>query len=301
MFDKTNAQVSADTASFETPETEIVMDTAGGNIWQIGEPHKLFFDTAHSGTRAILTDTLDAYPPNDTSSFIYIIRNPFTQTCLTCMEFWHKYDMDTLADKGLIDASYDGGNSWVIVRDTFVNAIGSHFMWDPDYHALNGNFTNHPLITSGKSDGWIKSGFCWQWYLPVTPDTIIPNPDSMLIRFTFISDSIVENKEGWMIDDIVAAARHELCSSTNEPSQNEAVTVYPNPFSTDAIIQTEKYFKKATLTVYNSLGQPVMQLKNVSGESILLSREHLPGGLYFLHLAQDNKIFKTVKLIITDH
>src|SRR5687767_10238215 len=115
----TNAQWSRDTVSFETPTTSIVIDTVGGNLWQIGKPQKAFFDTAHSGINAILTDTLNDYPSNDTSSFIYIITDPYTLTCLTCMEFSHKYDMDSPGDKGLIDASYNGGASWIAVKDTF--------------------------------------------------------------------------------------------------------------------------------------------------------------------------------------
>ena len=301
-FSTANAQEAIDTISFEIPETEIVLDTSGSNLWQIGKPQKIYFDTAHSGMNAILTDTINHYPPNDTSSFIYIIRNPFTQTCLTCMEFWHKYDMDSLADKGIIDASYDGGNSWVVVKDTFVNTLSTNFMWSPDYHMSTGNFTNHPLVTSGKSDGWIKSGFCWQWYFAVSPDTIIANPDSLLLRFTFISDSILESREGWMIDDIVTTAGSlELCSGVNEPYHNERITVYPNPFSTQAFVQTEKSLHQATLTVCNSLGQKVKQMKNLSGQSFILERDNLPVGLYFLQLTQENKFLNTTRIFITDH
>ncbi len=296
-----NAQPTLDTVSFESPSTKILIDTTGGNVWQIGKPQKTYFDTAHSGINAIQTDTLNAYPPNDTSSFIYVIRNPFTQTCLTCMEFWHKYDMDSLADKGLIDASYDGGNSWVGVRDTFFNTLSAYFMWNSDYHASSGKYTNHLLTTTGKSEGWIQSGFCWRWFLPVSQDTIIINPDSLLIRFTFISDSISDNNEGWMIDDILTTAGGlEICSGTKESSVDWRVNVYPNPFSTETILETEESFKNATVTICNSLGQQVKQLKNISGSSVVLNRDNLPGDLYFLHLTQENKILKTVKILITD-
>lgn len=302
VYGKAEAQWTTDTISFEIPATSIVIDTVGGNVWQIGKPQKIFFDSSHSGSKAMLTDTLNAYPPNDTSSFIYVIRNPYTQTCLTCMEFWHKYDMGSTGDQGLIDASYDGGNSWVLVKDSFyVLPIGSSFMWNSDYHASTGSFTSHPLITTGTSDGWIQSSFCWQWYLPVNPDTIISNPDSLLIRFTFMADSIADNSEGWMIDDIVtSSAGLEMCSGTKESYDKERVTVSPNPFSTQAILQTEKTFKNATLNICNSLGQPIRQVKNISGQLIILNRDNLPGGLYFLQLTQDKKILKTVKVIITD-
>lgn len=133
-------------------------------------------------------------------------------------------------------------------------------------------------------------------------DTIISNPDSLLIRFTFISDSIDTNKEGWMIDDIVTgSAGPESCSSIKESDANEDIIVFPNPFSSQAILQTENDFQNASLTIYNSLGQPVKQLQNIYGQTIMLGRDNLSGGFYFLHLTQDNKILKTVKIVITDN
>lgn len=103
------AQFYEDSVTFEVPVTTIIIDTATNDLWQIGHPGKTFFDGAYAGMNALLTDTIDPYPPNDTSSFIYVIRNPYTQTCLSGLQFWHKYDTDTLNDIGIIEASYDGG------------------------------------------------------------------------------------------------------------------------------------------------------------------------------------------------
>lgn len=295
------AQWTYDSLSFETPTTKIIIDTTGGNLWSIGKPQKTFFDSAHSTTKAIVTDTISNYPPNDTSSFIYIIRNPYTQTCITCMEFWHKYDMDSLDDKGIIDASYDGGNSWLLVSDTSNNPFGFNFMWGGDYHASNGNYTNHNLVTSGKSDGWIQSSFCWQWYLPVKTDTIIIMPDSLMIRFTFISDSIIKNKEGWMIDDIVTSSGGEQqCSGIKEKLFDSNISIFPNPFSTQTTLYSDNLLKNATLTVYNSFGRQVTQSVIPSGaRNLTIYRNNLPSGLYFIRLTEENKIY-TDKLVITD-
>jgi hypothetical protein len=77
------AQYSYDSVTFEVQVNTIVINNPGHSTWQIGTPQKNYFNAAYQGTRAILTDSLDVYPPNDTSSFIYIIRNPYTQTCMT--------------------------------------------------------------------------------------------------------------------------------------------------------------------------------------------------------------------------
>lgn len=287
-----------DSITFEIPPTEIIIDTIGGNLWQIGKPQKPFLNNAHSGINVIITDTINNYPSNDTSSFILIVRNEYTQTCRTCLDFWHKFDMDSLADKGIIDASYDGGNSWILLNDT---ANEYYFNWNWDFHSSTGNYSIHPIITTGKADGWIQSNFCWIWYFALKTDTIIINPDSLMIRFTFISDSINNNQDGWMIDDFAIFSEPiQNCSSINEKFWRNNITLHPNPCSFQTTIQTDKNFKNSTLTLYNSFGQLMKQIKNISGQTVTLSRDNFPSGLYFIRLTQDNKIISTDKLIITD-
>jgi len=78
------------------------------------------------------------------------------------------------------------------------------------------------------------------------------------------------------------------------------INVYPNPFSSSTILKANENLKDATLTIYNSLGQLVKQIKNISGQTITLHRDNLPSGLYFIRLTQDNKVIKADKLIIID-
>ena len=290
-----------DTISFEKPATNIVIDPLPGNLWQIGNPHKTIFKSSHSGAIAILTDTINTYPQNDTSSFIYIIRNPYTKTCNTCMEFWHMYDMDTLADKGIIDASYDRGHSWVLVNDT--NNFSYSFYWSSDYHKSKDYYSQHKLITSGQSDGWIKSAFCWTWQMIVKrADTIIRNPDSLMIRFTFISDSIIKNKDGWMIDDIIVNGTYPgSCSGINEIPKANHISAFPNPLIRQSTLSTDIFLNNAKLAIYNSMGQQIKQINGITGQTFTLRRDNLTSGLYYLILIQDNQTIATGKLIITDN
>ncbi len=89
-------------------------------------------------------------------------------------------------------------------------------------------------------------------------------------------------------------------SVENLNSNESVVSVFPNPFSTQTTLQTDNHFKNANLTVYNSYGQQVKQIKNISGQTLTLNRDNLTSGLYFLRLTQDNKIISTEKLVITD-
>jgi len=287
---KTIAQNTYDTISFETPTSKIIIDSMSSKVWQIGSPGKIFFNAPHSGLKAILTDTVNNYPKNDTASFIYVIRNPYTQTCATRMEFWHKYDMDTLTEKGIIDASYDGGKSWVIVSDTTGSFWDFGFWWDFDYHAVSGESFVHPLTTTGRSDGWVLSRFSWQWWFPVKSDTIIINPDSLMIRFTFISDTIETDKEGWMIDDIVTTSENiNLCSGIKENNITYQISIFPNPFSQQATLSTDYPLKNAIITLYNCFGQKVRTIENILKSPVILPRNNLPSGIYLLVIEGDNK------------
>ncbi len=89
-------------------------------------------------------------------------------------------------------------------------------------------------------------------------------------------------------------------TSINENVYSSDFTIFPNPFSTLTTFQTDKIFKGATLTVYNSYGQTVKQIKNINGQTITLHRDNLSSGLYFIRLTQDSKVITADKLVITD-
>lgn len=80
----------------------------------------------------------------------------------------------------------------------------------------------------------------------------------------------------------------------------EKLLISPNPFTFQTTLKTDNYLQNATLTLYNSLGQQVRQIPNISGMTFNLKRESLPIGLYFLKLSQDNKTITTDKLIISN-
>ncbi len=289
-----------DTVSFEHTDSNIILYPAENNSWQIGTPRKIIFDSAYSGTKAIVTDTLRSAPPNDTSSFIYILSNAFTYSCYTSMSFWHKYDMDSSSQKGIIEASYDGGSSWLLLKDTsFTGPLQSEFQWIWDYHLSSNQYMPHRLITTGKSDGWIQSLIVWQWYWPARADTIIIPPDSLMIKFTFISDSAVSNREGWMIDEIVTSCGNSWdCSSVTEHSSPGKLTVSPNPFTTSTTVTGSVVFHNACLTLYDSKGEIVFTEKGLSGKSFELKRNGLSPGIYFLTLTGKNNKRLSAKVFV---
>lgn len=89
-------------------------------------------------------------------------------------------------------------------------------------------------------------------------------------------------------------------NSINEENLSNAFVIFPNPFSTQTVLQTDNPLKSATLTVDNCLGQTVKQIRNISQQTITLNRDNLPSGLYFVRLTQDNKVIAAGKLVIAD-
>lgn len=92
-----------------------------------------------------------------------------------------------------------------------------------------------------------------------------------------------------------------LCQST---LSKENFNVYncngfsPNPFSIQTEINLKNDLKNATLTLFNSFGKQVKQVKNIYGNYINIQRDNLPSGLYLVQLTQDNIIIITNKLIV---
>jgi len=76
--------------------------------------------------------------------------------------------------------------------------------------------------------------------------------------------------------------------------------IFPNPFSAATTLQTAVSLTNATLTLYNVYGQTVVQLNNINGQTVVLSREKLASGLYFVRLTEGNKIIAGGKLVIAD-
>lgn len=81
---------------------------------------------------------------------------------------------------------------------------------------------------------------------------------------------------------------------------NQNISIFPNPFSIQTVLQSNIQFNKATLLIYNSFGQAVKQIRNINGQTIVLSRDNLASGLYFVHLIQYNQVIGIGKLVITD-
>ncbi len=91
------------------------------------------------------------------------------------------------------------------------------------------------------------------------------------------------------------------CSSTGITSfenTNEAVLIYPNPFSTSATITINNIaqIKNCELKMYNVLGEQIMN-NSIANQTTTLDTSNLPSGVYFYKVIGNNKTIQAGKLV----
>ena len=89
---------------------------------------KKFLNSAYSSDNAIITDTINSYSANNTSSFILKVPEGLVSQYSTGfstgnigISFYTKYQMDSLRDFGRIEFSADSGNTWYIMEPNFTD------------------------------------------------------------------------------------------------------------------------------------------------------------------------------------
>ena len=86
----------------------------------------------------------------------------------------------------------------------------------------------------------------------------------------------------------------------NENSIHKHLSIFPNPSNPSSDIEIMGNLQDASLIIYNSFGQMIKQVNNISVQSVSLSRGNLSSGVYFVELIEKNKKSSTEKLIIID-
>jgi hypothetical protein len=256
------------------------------NIWQIGKPQKAILDSARSPQNVIITDTLVPYPTNDTSSFTitHIAGAGIEDEHTVVLAGYYFVDSDTLSDYGLIEFSPDNGSTWVdLINDTIVSGQWGVFYW--------GQY--RPILT-GSSNGW---QYFWINIAFLAPHFNIARGDTMLYRFTFISDSLQTNKGGLMYDDLFFEDMTESIVRFNVPSFKSTCT--PNPARHQMRLKTELLNnEELNLVIYDRLGQVVYSENQIRTSDIEVDLSLFAEGAYYYKLETDNpRMISTGKFI----
>lgn len=255
--------LSSITYQIDTPTTS--------NIWQVGPPQKTVFNSATTAPNVIVTDTINTYPSNNHSSFT-IGFDAFSAmgwpNGIMAFRWKQKLDMDPGKDFGLVEFSIDNGLSWQ-------NAFGNPYVYNfygfntdnVDTLNLNGQdiigFTGHDPVWR---DVWLCYNGAWLGF-----------SDSIKVRYTFVSDSIDNQMDGWMLDNMQA---HRTFIHTVSSAPNEApIALSPNP--TNGILNIEMKSMSETQLI------DLMELVDVNG-AILNSWKSIPSK-FFIDLREYSK------------
>lgn len=109
--------------------------------------------------------------------------------------------------------------------------------------------------------------------------------------------------DGTFINSSIPVQMNTCMVSIGIPSfenEKKALHIFPNPFSDQATLQMDQSLKNASVIIYNPWGKNIREIKNICGQTIVLDRNNLPGGLYFLCLMQDHKILGVSKIVVND-
>ncbi len=258
------------------------------NRWQIGIPTKAVFDSAYSPVNVIVTDTANTYKPNDTSIFIFAALPGASSRVWHLHTFGGRYyvNSDTLTDFGRIEYSPNKGITWInLMEDT--TGLVEWKSW----------LTEKPVL-SGNSNGWkhfrciinipdsIHVFSTWSWPLGYT--------DTVLYRFTFITDSAETYKNGLMFDDIEI---FEEVESVSDPhASNNLITVYPTPAQSTLRVSYAQPMHQPQIRITNSLGQTMRIMNNYTATDIDIS--DLPNGVYMLQCA-DDKVCASKRFVVS--
>jgi len=241
------------------------------HMWQVAVPNKTVFDSAWSAPKAILTDSAGSYPVNDTSGFIIKFLLPEYCECAPVIGAHYKIDSDSLRDFGLIEYSVDHGSTWLnVLSDTVI----------PDVYWI----TPRPVLT-----GRIHQ---WSEFHAFVPEYI--RNDTLYYRFTFISDSVQTNQDGWMLDDIELVTHTEGIPVIG--SQNE-INIYPNPAAGAIMISAKTFLGEMEVSVFDILGQLRLQQK-MDHDEAGVDISGLGQGLYMVKVRDSDKY--VVKRIIKE-
>lgn len=267
------------------------MDTSSTNTWQIGKPQKTIFNAASTLPNVLITDTTHPYPKNDSSSFSFKIPDLLvnTRSRIIAIQWNQKLDFDANRDGGIIEYRLLDSipSPWLPVFSSpyLYNFYGFH---QDNYDTLpDGQFS-----FTGQDTTWKNIWVCFDgsWF---------QTHQGMELRFSILSDSIDNQREGWMIDNLVVSPTfvHTLV----ENPQENYVEISPNPSRGQFTIHLAKqrgHHLIEELSIVNSQGELIRHLKDIPTKfSFDISDQ--PAGNYFLKV-KTNLSSETVKIILYD-
>jgi len=298
------------TEDFETPPIHVWVDSnSTDSLWQIGKPNKPYFNSAVSGTKVIITDTINPYPPNSMAVFYAEFELGGYNTYIE----WHsKIDTEIGHAGGTIELSFNRGAHWIPIyggqwfdpfSDTTYNWYDSAFIYSQPYGfdvSNNGPNINDSINGMPSHQGSSQNSF-WEFVHIQFHCMAVKSGKSnqnFLLRFTFYSDSIISNRDGWMLDDFYVF-NYGGCSGINEIT-NVISNIYPNPSNEFISIELNNHtYSMNYISISDVNGREIKRLSNLNNEYVQINVSNFPSGVYFVKLFNEyGTLLGKEKLII---
>ncbi|MBL0329555.1 MAG: T9SS type A sorting domain-containing protein [Bacteroidetes bacterium] len=183
------------------------------------------------------------------------------------------------SDATAISTTHDGGLTFPL-NYNFANAYNI---------TSNGNFCIAANDT-GAVAYTLNSGATWQIQstginlVVAEPYKVVMTPSNRCFIFSQFCGEI--RKQG-----------ETFTSGINETDQNNMVSIYPNPFSSEATIYFEKHQKNTTIKIIDLLGKEI-QTQTFTGKVLKIDRGMMQAGMYCIQITDEHKKVINKKIIL---
>jgi len=278
--------ITSSVFTFETADSlhkaQGTLDTANSGIWKIGSTVKPFFASPDTPSRAIMTRLDSAYGVNANTSFILNIANSFMNPVIT---FKHKFQTTAGKDGGMVEFSANGGAWQNVLGDC--HTIASFGVNTDSFYTAQDTLASGDAAFSGTSNGWVTSTMQFLWAVPLRGTSPCMPLNNLRIRFRFLSDSVAENLDGWMIDSI-QLKQYEYPGAIDEVIVGK-LNVLPNPSHTGLFQFPELPFAaNNALSITTVTGQLIQT--GAYKRTVDLSMQ--PAGIYFYQVNNGNNRYR---------
>lgn len=288
----TKAQWPSMVQNFDGNDTDpynsvmIIQDTSATNVWQIGPPQKAIFDSAFTAPNAIMTDTINYYPMGVNSSFYAYVQHLQWYYGINAFRWMQKLDIDTAYDGGIIEYSLDSGNTWV-------NVINNPYVYNfYGYDTANiDTLVTGEYAFSGTDTAWRDIWLCFD-------QSYMFNHDSVVFRFRLVSDSVDNQKQGWMIDNMRVHMTY-IHTVAKTAEQAYKMKVYPTNTTGRVQIEGEKineYYVIEHMQLLSADGKMVKEY-GLAPVKFYIDIADQPDGMYYLKI-KTNKRTETFPILL---
>jgi hypothetical protein len=132
---------------------------------------------------------------------------------------------------------------------------------------------------------------------------VINAPDSAGLNCNYVNSGVYLNGKhsSWGLNNLMEYGSYCLTDVGINQNENEKqeVKLYPNPFSQSALLEFKNPGnKKHSLSVYNSFGQLVLSINNITADHVEIERGDFADGLYYFKLENEEQVIASGKFII---